>query len=137
MSYDAHCKPLTAVLHRRHLVRRLGVDTIRRHADVPLRRRILRSDSYWTGAVTSLNLPVPANMPADVEVVMCRSQLISGSAVPIFQIVIPSYSQKWFDLKGRTTATMIMGVGEHFPPRVRCAVTPVLTGDVGLCQRTL
>ncbi|OSD03709.1 MFS general substrate transporter [Trametes coccinea BRFM310] len=53
-------------------------------------------------------------------------QLISGSAVPIFQIVIPSYSQKWFDLKGRTTATMIMGVanpvgnalGQLIPPLV-------------------
>ncbi|KAH9856353.1 major facilitator superfamily domain-containing protein [Lenzites betulinus] len=35
---------------------------------------------------------------------------IAGMAVPIFQIVVPSYSEKWFDLKGRTTATMIMGV---------------------------
>ncbi|CDO70414.1 hypothetical protein BN946_scf184999.g55 [Trametes cinnabarina] len=53
-------------------------------------------------------------------------QLLSGSAVPIFQVVIPSYSQKWFDLKGRTTATMIMGVanpvgnalGQLIPPLV-------------------
>ena len=43
-----------------------------------------------------------------------RPQVLAGTAVPIFQIVIPSYSQKWFDLKGRTTATMIMGICEPF-----------------------
>ncbi|KAI8972584.1 major facilitator superfamily domain-containing protein [Trametes punicea] len=53
-------------------------------------------------------------------------QMLAGVAVPIFQIVVPSYSQKWFDLKGRTTATMIMGVanpvgnalGQLIPPLV-------------------
>ena len=40
-------------------------------------------------------------------------QLVGGFSVPIFQIIIPSYSERWFDLKNRTTATMIMGLGEH------------------------
>ncbi|KAI0830125.1 MFS general substrate transporter [Trametes gibbosa] len=53
-------------------------------------------------------------------------QLLAGMAVPIFQIIVPSYSEKWFDLKGRTTATMIMGIanpvgnalGQLIPPLV-------------------
>ncbi|KAI0334148.1 MFS general substrate transporter [Cubamyces sp. BRFM 1775] len=57
---------------------------------------------------------------------MVVGQVLAGIAVPIFQIVIPSYSQKWFDLKGRTTATMIMGIanpvgnalGQLIPPLV-------------------
>ncbi|KAJ8472940.1 hypothetical protein ONZ51_g8182 [Trametes cubensis] len=57
---------------------------------------------------------------------MVVGQVLAGTAVPIFQIVIPSYSQKWFDLKGRTTATMIMGIsnpvgnalGQLIPPLV-------------------
>ena len=40
-------------------------------------------------------------------------QLVGGFSVPIFQIIIPSYSERWFDLKSRTTATMIMGLGEY------------------------
>lgn len=39
-------------------------------------------------------------------------QILGGMSVPIFQIIVPSYSEKWFDLKGRTTATMIMGICE-------------------------
>ncbi|KAI0632840.1 MFS general substrate transporter [Trametes polyzona] len=53
-------------------------------------------------------------------------QILGGMAVPVFQIIVPSYSEKWFDLKGRTTATMIMGIanpvgnalGQLIPPLV-------------------
>ncbi len=44
-------------------------------------------------------------------------QILGGMSVPIFQIIVPSYSEKWFDLKGRTTATMIMGICECTPGR--------------------
>ncbi|RDX43667.1 MFS general substrate transporter [Lentinus brumalis] len=53
-------------------------------------------------------------------------QLLAGLTVPIFQVIIPSYSERWFDLKGRTTATMIMGLsnpvgnalGQLIPPLI-------------------
>ncbi|KAL1938967.1 hypothetical protein VTO73DRAFT_11120 [Trametes versicolor] len=53
-------------------------------------------------------------------------QILGGMSVPIFQIIVPSYSEKWFDLKGRTTATMIMGIsnpvgsalGQLIPPLI-------------------
>ena len=51
-------------------------------------------------------------------------QLLAAAALPIFQVVVPSYSERWFDLKGRTTATMIMGLGMCFsrpPPLVPLA----------------
>jgi len=34
---------------------------------------------------------------------------------PVFQVLGPQYSETWFDLKSRTTATMIIAVGETPP----------------------
>ena len=39
-------------------------------------------------------------------------QIIGGAAQPFFLILGPKYSQTWFDLKGRMTATMVLSVGE-------------------------
>jgi MFS transporter, FLVCR family, MFS-domain-containing protein 7 len=36
--------------------------------------------------------------------------LISGIAQPIFQVLGPAYSELWFDLKGRTSATTILAI---------------------------
>ncbi|KAG6372329.1 major facilitator superfamily domain-containing protein [Boletus reticuloceps] len=38
-------------------------------------------------------------------------QIFSAIAQPIFQVLGPFYSEKWFDLKGRTTATMAIAIG--------------------------
>jgi len=40
-----------------------------------------------------------------------HNQLFAGIAQPMFQVLGPMYSERWFDLKGRTTATMIIAVG--------------------------
>jgi FLVCR family MFS transporter 7 len=40
-------------------------------------------------------------------------QFLSAISQPIFQVLGPKYSEMWFDLKGRTTATMVIAVGEH------------------------
>ncbi|KIL59623.1 hypothetical protein M378DRAFT_169009 [Amanita muscaria Koide BX008] len=37
-------------------------------------------------------------------------QLTSAVAAPIFQIIGPKYSETWFDLEGRTTATMVAAI---------------------------
>jgi hypothetical protein len=39
-------------------------------------------------------------------------QFISAISQPIFQVLGPKYSEMWFDLKGRTTATMVIAIGE-------------------------
>ncbi|KAI0742681.1 MFS general substrate transporter [Daedaleopsis nitida] len=54
-------------------------------------------------------------------------QLIAGFSVPIFQILIPSYSERWFDLKGRTTATMIMGLANPIGNAVGQVVPPLVS----------
>lgn len=38
------------------------------------------------------------------------AQILSGVAQPIFQVLIPGYSEKWFNLRQRTTATMLMSI---------------------------
>ena len=38
------------------------------------------------------------------------AQILSGVAQPVFQVLIPGYSEKWFDLRQRTTATMLMSI---------------------------
>ena len=38
-------------------------------------------------------------------------QALSGFSQPVYQILAPKYSERWFDLKGRTTATMIISIG--------------------------
>jgi MFS transporter, FLVCR family, MFS-domain-containing protein 7 len=43
--------------------------------------------------------------------VLCSRQALSAVSQPVFQILAPKYSERWFDLKGRTTATMIISIG--------------------------
>ena len=38
-------------------------------------------------------------------------KILLGFSQPIFQIVAVRYSEAWFDLRGRTTATLIMSLG--------------------------
>lgn len=44
-------------------------------------------------------------------------QLFAAIAQPIFQVLGPKYSELWFDLKGRTTATMFVAIGRSVPTR--------------------
>lgn len=43
--------------------------------------------------------------------VLLIAQIFTGLAQPWFQVLGPRYSELWFDLKGRTTATAIMAIG--------------------------
>lgn len=53
---------------------------------------------------TIANIVVPAlNIP-------CLLQLFGAVAQATFQVLAPKYSETWFDLKGRTTATMLMSI---------------------------
>ena len=45
----------------------------------------------------------------------------------MFQVLGPMYSERWFDLKGRTTATMIIAVGM---PQTQPAVLPYLIDPI-------
>jgi hypothetical protein len=38
------------------------------------------------------------------------AQIVGGLAQPVFQVMGPMYSELWFDLKGRTTVTMVLAI---------------------------
>lgn len=39
-------------------------------------------------------------------------QFLGGFSQPFFQVISPKYSELWFDVKTRTTATMIIALGK-------------------------
>jgi hypothetical protein len=39
-----------------------------------------------------------------------RSQFFASIAQPIYQVIGPKYSETWFNLNGRTTATMVIAI---------------------------
>ncbi|KAI0726541.1 major facilitator superfamily domain-containing protein [Fomitopsis betulina] len=54
------------------------------------------------------------------------AQLCSGLIVPIFQVLIPGYSEKWFDLRQRTTATMLMSVANPIGSALGQLISPLI-----------
>lgn len=62
------------------------------------------------GQVISLPL-TPPHSPS-----FSTPKMFSAFAQPIFQVLGPMYSERWFDLKGRTTATMMIAIGPSLPP---------------------
>lgn len=56
-------------------------------------------------------------------------QLFSAIAQPVFQILGPKYSEVWFDLKGRTTATMILAISNPIGGAIGQLISPIV-GDV-------
>lgn len=55
-------------------------------------------------------------------------QFLASIAQPIFQIMGPIYSEAWFDLKGRTTATMIISIANPFGTALGQLLSPMV-GD--------
>ncbi|KAF7364730.1 MFS general substrate transporter [Mycena venus] len=60
-------------------------------------------------------------------------QLFAAIAQPIFQIIGPKFSETWFDLKGRTTATMIIGIANP----IGGAVGQLLSPSVGDTRKSI
>ena len=48
-------------------------------------------------------------------------KIFTAVAQPVFQVLGPMYSEKWFDLNGRTTATMLIAIG----PYVSFPISPI------------
>ncbi|EED83514.1 predicted protein, partial [Postia placenta Mad-698-R] len=53
-------------------------------------------------------------------------QIIAGITQPIFQVLIPGYSEKWFDLRGRTTATMLMSIANPIGNALGQLISPLV-----------
>ncbi|KAK7676965.1 hypothetical protein QCA50_020083 [Cerrena zonata] len=52
-------------------------------------------------------------------------QIIGGAAQPFFLILGPKYSQTWFDLKGRMTATMVLSVANPVGGALAQLISPI------------
>ncbi|KZT05289.1 MFS general substrate transporter, partial [Laetiporus sulphureus 93-53] len=53
-------------------------------------------------------------------------QIIAGVTQPVFQVLIPGYSERWFDLKGRTTATMLMSIANPIGNAIGQLISPLV-----------
>src|SRR5713226_1436770 len=98
---------------------------LRRNFAVALYRRRLLSYHYWPGGEKNPELTTPTYFS-------CFLQALSGVSQPVFQILAPKYSERWFDLKGRTTATMIISIGIGL-----FSLNGVPATDLSLSQRIL
>ncbi|KAJ7593895.1 MFS general substrate transporter [Mycena floridula] len=101
-----------------HFVRRFGV---RRCCDVGSICLILSSWVRYSS--TARTLPVNGSYG-----LLIFGQLFSSIAQPIFQILGPKYSENWFDLKGRTTATMIVSIANPVGGALGQLLSPIV-GD--------
>jgi hypothetical protein len=61
----------------------------------------------YAGTVRSL-------APNQSYALVILGQLFSAIAQPVFLVLAPKYSETWFDLRGRTAATMAISIGSPF-----------------------
>ncbi|KAI6040338.1 major facilitator superfamily domain-containing protein [Pisolithus marmoratus] len=57
----------------------------------------------YAGTIRSLS-------PQSAYVLLFFGQLFSAISQPVFQVLAPMFSERWFDLRGRTTATMVIAI---------------------------
>ncbi|KAI9569600.1 MFS general substrate transporter [Boletus coccyginus] len=76
----------------------------------------------YAGTSTSLS-------PQSAYVLLMFGQIFAAVAQPVFQVLGPMYSERWFDLKGRTTATMLIAIANPIGGAIGQLLSP-LVGSV-------
>jgi len=76
---------------------------IRRVADFGVVMMLIGAWVRYAGTVPSLS-------PGGSYALLFLGQFIAAIVQPIFQVLGPLYSERWFNLRGRTTATMLIGI---------------------------
>ncbi|KAF9050074.1 major facilitator superfamily domain-containing protein [Panaeolus papilionaceus] len=94
---------------------------IRRCCDIGAVALILSAWIRYAGTTKTL----PTNGAYALLIV---GQLFVSIAQPIYQVIGPIYSETWFDLKGRTTATMIIAISNPLGGAIGQLISP-LVGD--------
>ncbi|KAF8630320.1 hypothetical protein AX15_002993 [Amanita polypyramis BW_CC] len=59
-------------------------------------------------------------------VLLFIGQVFAAIAQPIYQVLGPKYSEMWFDLEGRTTATMIIAISNPIGSAIGQLISPLL-----------
>ncbi|THU99971.1 MFS general substrate transporter [Dendrothele bispora CBS 962.96] len=99
-----------------HLYARLG---LRRCCDIGAIFLIIASWVRYSGTADSLSIN------ASYALVML-GQVFASLAQPIYQVLGPKYSESWFDLKGRTTATMILAIANPVGSALGQLISPLV-----------
>ncbi|EAU91725.1 hypothetical protein CC1G_04493 [Coprinopsis cinerea okayama7 len=94
---------------------------IRRCCEIGGIALILASWIRYAGTVTSLP-------PKGAYALLFFGQVFAAIAQPIYQVLGPKYSETWFDLNGRTTATMVVAISNPIGGALGQLISP-LVGD--------
>ncbi|EPQ57161.1 MFS general substrate transporter [Gloeophyllum trabeum ATCC 11539] len=66
--------------------------------------------------------------PNSAYALLIIGQIFAAFAQPVFQVIGPKYSETWFDLRGRTTATMIIAIANPIGGALGQLISPI-AGD--------
>ncbi|KAJ7647381.1 major facilitator superfamily domain-containing protein [Roridomyces roridus] len=98
------------------VIRRWG---IRRCCDIGVVAMLISGWVRYAGTVHSLST-------RGAYALLVVGQIFSAVAQPIFQVMGPKYSETWFDLKGRTTATMIVAIANPVGGAIGQLLSPIV-----------
>ncbi|KAI0043663.1 MFS general substrate transporter [Auriscalpium vulgare] len=99
------------------VVKRYG---IRRACDIATVALIISAWVRYAGTARSL----PKH---GAYALIILGQFFSAIAQPVYQVLAPKYSEVWFDLRGRTTATMIMSIANPIGGALGQLISPAFT----------
>ncbi|KAF9070062.1 major facilitator superfamily domain-containing protein [Rhodocollybia butyracea] len=112
------CVYLPVSLSIPYLYGRFG---LRRCCDFGAVALILSSWIRYAGTVRSLSTE-------SSYALLMLGQSLAGVAQPMYQVLGPKYSENWFNLQGRTTATMIVAIANPVGSAIGQLLSP-LVGD--------
>ncbi|KAJ7346561.1 major facilitator superfamily domain-containing protein [Mycena albidolilacea] len=98
------------------VIRRYG---IRRCCDIGAATLLISAWIRYAGTVHSLS-------SGGAYALLFVGQFFAAIAQPIFQVIGPKYSETWFDLKGRTTATMILAIANPVGGALGQLLSPIV-----------
>lgn len=99
---------------------------IRRCAEAGAVTLLISGWMRYAGTITSLS-------SEGAYALLILGQFLSAISQPIFQVLGPKYSETWFDLQGRTTATMVIAVANP----VGGAIGQLLSPLVGTARQSI
>ncbi|KAE9411182.1 MFS general substrate transporter [Gymnopus androsaceus JB14] len=112
------CIYLPMALSIPYLYSRFG---LRRCCDIGAIALVLSAWIRYAGTVKSLS-------SKSAYTLLMFGQCFAGVAQPVYQVLGPKYSENWFNLQGRTTATMIVAIANPIGSAIGQLLSP-LVGD--------
>ncbi|KAJ3975765.1 major facilitator superfamily domain-containing protein [Lentinula raphanica] len=112
------CIYLPTALSIPYLYARFG---LRRCCDFGAVALVISAWIRYAGTVKSLS-------PNSAYALLILGQVFAAIAQPIYQVLGPKYSENWFNLKGRTTATMIIAIANPVGSAIGQLLSPLVGG---------